>query len=641
MQEPDLDNTRQIAIREKKNTFIDQVARIAPSATPEAVFRKLAHLWNQAVGSAWTVLWLRSSADSGPLWEQVCISPREYEDSPQPRGYCADDGPVTEYAFQKRRPEFVFNQKEWQKSIGNTNYRVCGRKIYESMLSEAFLTVQLADGEEDSAIDAPLHVSGALCCHVEGEQELRRVRDEFSDNDLETMSLLSSARMRDAVERLHFNLLVELNQLASRALTKISKNPREERRVYLNGVATLIQRSTNARAVSFFYRTPLVDEVACIHSTGLIDSTGKEVGTKALLNCKYDMGENRTGIVFQTGIPVILPGTDKSNDLSKFVEVFENGILSEGSAILQPIPRSSTTPPRSKGPKADGVIRCIGRIDRFGKSGLQDFDSLEAQTLAFIASQISPVLDTLAVRIQREDQVSIVKHDLLIPAGMIIDSVDELTAAIGDGKPARALNEYLLPDLAMASGLLGNLINQLDVEPQSFTFQPKKTWLEGHIVARNKSMLEHYAKVTNDVDLRFESFSGIPALWIDPNLFERAFFNLVVNAIKYSKSGTIIKILPSRDSNGFHVDVQNEGLGIEFENKNRIFERYFRATNVKKTSGLGLGLYISRAAIEKTGGQLILKQLADPTVFRITFPRDIEFDLRSSATLRNKRFYVS
>jgi len=95
---------------------------------------------------------------------------------------------------------------------------------------------------------------------------------------------------------------------------------------------------------------------------------------------------------------------------------------------------------------------------------------------------------------------------------------------------------------------------------------------------------------------------------------------VVVNAIKYGKPGTSIAVVPRADESAYYIDVINFGEGIEAGDEERIFDRYYRATR-RKVPGIGLGLYISRAAVEKNGAKLFVSRLADPTIFTFSFPR--------------------
>jgi signal transduction histidine kinase len=94
---------------------------------------------------------------------------------------------------------------------------------------------------------------------------------------------------------------------------------------------------------------------------------------------------------------------------------------------------------------------------------------------------------------------------------------------------------------------------------------------------------------------------------VDSGKIRQAFNNLVNNAIKYSRIGGKIEI-------GYQVIrgkeiifyVEDHGIGIPDLEQNRMFEKFFRASNVKakETKGSGLGLYISKAIIEAHGGKI-------------------------------------
>ena len=618
--------SRTVLLNKRKKKFFDRIARLPLDTNPGEIFNALADVWNDAVGAAWTLFWLRAEFGESSQWERVGVAPSAYSDSPQPVAFEAGNSPVTEFVFKTQKPEFIFDQDGWSKRIEGTRFSVLGKNAYAGLHSESFVAIPLPVTAENNASNNRLQitVNGSLCCHVKDRSELERIRDEFSNEDLETMALLMASRVRDAFERRHLSLLVKLNQLASTALTEITKNPRQERHRYLLTVAELIKAATNSRAVSFFYRMPLTDPLAFTRLDSRIVMEAK-IPQNSILNCRYGVGECRTGSVFKHSAPIFLPGSDQSNSKSKFIEAFEDGTPSVGSAILEPIPQSAPQKTNRKDRYADGVIRCIGRKPRFNEGGAEEFDSLEAQTLKFIANQVGPVLDTLAARIRREDQVNIVRHDLLVPARMVSDTVDDLVSALSPSKPVTDLSEHLLPDLAMASRLLLNLILQLDAEPQTLSYSPRKTFLEGQIVARNRAMLQHFAKITSDITVKFETFRGvIPPLWIDPDLVERAVFNVIVNAIKYGEPGSCIEVVPRVLNSTYVIDVQNWGVGISEDDQEKIFDRYYRSPSAKRRAeGIGLGLYISRAAMEKNGAKLFVSRCIQPTVFTFSFPKSL------------------
>lgn len=82
--------------------------------------------------------------------------------------------------------------------------------------------------------------------------------------------------------------------------------------------------------------------------------------------------------------------------------------------------------------------------------------------------------------------------------------------------------------------------------------------------------------------------------------------NLLENAIKYSEKGDRISIFLAADEDKAVLTVKDSGIGIPKEEQEKIFEKFFRATNaVKKESvGSGLGLYTTRRIVEKHNGSI-------------------------------------
>jgi PAS domain S-box-containing protein len=100
------------------------------------------------------------------------------------------------------------------------------------------------------------------------------------------------------------------------------------------------------------------------------------------------------------------------------------------------------------------------------------------------------------------------------------------------------------------------------------------------------------------------------AVWVlaDPLRVGQVLSNLLSNAIKYSPTHTPIEIRVDPSGPQAIVSVHNEGEGIAFAERDRVFERFYRAETglTSKAGGVGLGLYIARRLTEAMGGQLSL-----------------------------------
>jgi len=110
----------------------------------------------------------------------------------------------------------------------------------------------------------------------------------------------------------------------------------------------------------------------------------------------------------------------------------------------------------------------------------------------------------------------------------------------------------------------------------------------------------------------------------DACMLRRAFLNLVDNAIKYSPEQSRITVRFFQQATGDRiVEIADQGPGIPDDEKQRVFDRFYRLDNGRSRDkgGTGLGLSITRAALEAHGGSIaILNNPGGGTLFRITFP---------------------
>ena len=112
--------------------------------------------------------------------------------------------------------------------------------------------------------------------------------------------------------------------------------------------------------------------------------------------------------------------------------------------------------------------------------------------------------------------------------------------------------------------------------------------------------------------LQSARFSG------DADLLRQVLQNLVSNAVKYGIPGGWIAISGRRHGAGWQVDVANASAGIAFEQRDRLFDRFYRAGHAynRRVAGVGLGLALAREIARAHGGEL---RLADCTPSEVTF----------------------
>ncbi len=108
----------------------------------------------------------------------------------------------------------------------------------------------------------------------------------------------------------------------------------------------------------------------------------------------------------------------------------------------------------------------------------------------------------------------------------------------------------------------------------------------------------------------------------------RALFNLVDNAIKYTPNGGIVRIAAASNHSPGKIEiiVEDNGIGIQFEEIDRIFDRFYRVDKARsQTRGTGLGLSIAREIVKAHEGLISVESTpGEGSTFKITLPSKIK-----------------
>jgi signal transduction histidine kinase len=109
----------------------------------------------------------------------------------------------------------------------------------------------------------------------------------------------------------------------------------------------------------------------------------------------------------------------------------------------------------------------------------------------------------------------------------------------------------------------------------------------------------------------------------DADLLYRCVFNLVENAVKYSGNGSTVRIQGSRANSIAQLTVEDNGAGMESDQLDRIFDRFYRVDRgrSRREGGTGLGLAIVKELVTTMHGQVsVASQLGNGTRFTIRLP---------------------
>lgn len=172
--------------------------------------------------------------------------------------------------------------------------------------------------------------------------------------------------------------------------------------------------------------------------------------------------------------------------------------------------------------------------------------------------------------------------------------------------------------LVKLTNLITELLDVSKMETGALTFSESSVDLDELV----RECVENVqaATVTHQFQLHGATHAMI---WGDPDRLEQSLINLLTNAVKYSPQADTVVVRLSADQEQADITVQDFGIGIDGEYQERIFERFYQVIEPDRGAfpGLGLGLYIARALVERHGGRLWLESRKGVgSAFHISLP---------------------
>ena len=127
--------------------------------------------------------------------------------------------------------------------------------------------------------------------------------------------------------------------------------------------------------------------------------------------------------------------------------------------------------------------------------------------------------------------------------------------------------------------------------------------------------------------LSFRFFDQSPTIMMDRDSFLYVFYALIDNAIKYSDTNTVIDLVcdEERSTSKYAIKVKSFGLPIDPEQKDKIFQKFWRGSRARHfdDTGIGLGCWAAKRHMELNGGKLDVEVQGKLTVF-IVYPPEVK-----------------
>ncbi len=256
--------------------------------------------------------------------------------------------------------------------------------------------------------------------------------------------------------------------------------------------------------------------------------------------------------------------------------------------------------------------------------------SLDPRLVSARASALGPRLMLLIIRDvteqerldqMRNDFVANTSHELKTPVGAVSLLAEAIESAADDPAQVRIFAARISAEAARLGQLTGRILSLsrlqaadglADVNPVAID-EVIMASIEAHVVQADSAGVEL-------------ARGGDRGVWVrgDAQILIEAVGNLLTNAIVYSPRGSRVGVGVKVDGDVVEIAVADQGIGISEADRERIFERFYRADEARsrRTGGTGLGLSIVKHATQRHGGEVRLwSRPGRGSTFTIRLPR--------------------
>ena len=268
----------------------------------------------------------------------------------------------------------------------------------------------------------------------------------------------------------------------------------------------------------------------------------------------------------------------------------------------------------------DEVVKTAGELSADSLSRRIFVRPGEAQEIEYLTTGLNGMLERLersvsGMRRFTEDA----SHELRTPLAILMSEIEVTLRRPRDAAQLTSALESALEEVGRMSRLVDSLLVLARSDSGQLSLQPVE--IDAGEVTRRA--LDPYEAVAaqNGVAIKW-ACEGPALVHADPLWLGRALANLVDNATKFTPSGGSIEVKVTGTAQKVTIVVRDSGSGVVDEDRERIFERFYRGKTARSTSeGFGLGLSLSREIARASGGELsVLNGQGGGAEFRVELP---------------------
>lgn len=213
-------------------------------------------------------------------------------------------------------------------------------------------------------------------------------------------------------------------------------------------------------------------------------------------------------------------------------------------------------------------------------------------------------------------------HDIRSPLTLILGPLAKLREVVTDEKQTGYL-DIIERNAQRLLLLVNQILDERKIDKNQMHLHCTKCDIAQF--TSNICSLYQYRADEKNIKLIFSGDTTPVEAWIDRIQFDKVVNNLISNAFKYTAENGNISVSVKNGEKGVVLTVTDNGIGIDNENREKLFERFYQGRNSGKAhiQGTGIGLNLSRAIVEMHGGKISAANRDDGVqgaCFTVTLP---------------------
>ncbi len=268
-------------------------------------------------------------------------------------------------------------------------------------------------------------------------------------------------------------------------------------------------------------------------------------------------------------------------------------------------------------------VKALARTaERITAQGLDQRMDVKPEDAEF--HRLATVLNAMLDRLERSYQQAVrfsadASHELKTPLTVLQGEVEQALQEAPPGSPLQQLFSQLLSEVQRLKAITRKLLLLSLADAGRLTLNLEPVNLSEAVEALCDDCQILAPGLTVDRDIQADVWASA-----DADLLNQVLQNLSSNAVKYTPEGGWIRVQLAGDASVVRLTIANSGKGIPDEDRDKIFDRFYRGEKSRDRSvdGVGLGLSLAREIVRAHKGDLVLdpRTSAGVTAFTVTLP---------------------